>query len=46
MGREIAGSEVSNYGPEVVVLLAKGERTGHQALSVVTDIRQHSLTFT
>jgi hypothetical protein len=28
------------------VLFAERERTGHQAPSVVTDICQHSLTFT
>jgi hypothetical protein len=38
MGFQIACSEISNRGPEVVVLLAEGERTGHQALPVVTDL--------
>jgi len=38
VGCEIARGEVSNRGPEVVVLLAKGERAGHDALSVDTDL--------
>ena len=38
MGCEIARSEVSNRSPEVVVLFAERERTGHEALSVVTDL--------
>jgi hypothetical protein len=38
VGCEIARGEVSNSGPKVVVLLAEGERTGHDALSVVTDL--------
>ena len=37
MGCEVTSSEVSNRGPEVVVFLAKRERTRHKALSVVQD---------
>jgi DNA-binding transcriptional MerR regulator len=37
LGCEVASSKVSNRGPEVVVFLAKRERTRHEVLSVAID---------